>query len=402
MIAVVAPDRDVPLAVMQAVQGPPPGKPVLGAMHPVGSKVIKREIDQERGERIVAQPREQPLQPGRRKAPGADQMLDLVGHRIGHDENRQRNDAELVQRRVNPADADQPVVAPCLQRPAAFEQPHDQRNDRDLDDAQHDELDGVEGRLVPFHQVGPEQEGADDGLEQPGLDGNPEVDELAHRRGPYFESASVDAARTGRPAVGPGSAFRMNTPCGDLPTAMLPTTLSVAMSTTAMRRRKRCVTQSSLPSGVMSMQSGPPGTRMVLTTAISCVSISDTVPSMRLLRNQCRPSPLGQKLCAPLPVCRRPVTEPSFGSITTRPSSPVSATRRRLLSGNMATPAGALPTSTFHLIICVARSNATTRPLCCSVTNTVLESLSNPRWLGMPSMTMRPMSLKPSARSMSA
>src|SRR5207245_9870776 len=198
--------------------------------------------------------------------------------------------------------------------------------------------------------------GADDGLEQPGLDGDPEVEKLAHRRGPYFESASVDAARIGTPAVTAG-AFRMNTPCGDLPTGILPTTLSVARSTMAMRRRKRCVTHSSLPSGVMSMQSGPPGTRMVLTTAISCVSISDTVPSMRLLRNQCRPSPLDQKLCAPLPVCRRPVIGPSFGSMTTRPSSPVRATRRRLLSRIMPPPAGPLPTEAFHLIICLSMSS---------------------------------------------
>ena len=102
-----------------------------------------------------------------------------------------------------------------------------------------------------------------------------------------------------------------------------------------MRRRKRCVTHSSLPSGVMSMQSGPPGTLMVATTFMSWVSISDTVPSTRLLRNQCRPSPFGQKLCAPLPVCRRPTTAPSLGSTATRPSSPVSATSRRLLSGSM-------------------------------------------------------------------
>ena len=165
----------------------------------------------------------------------------------------------------------------------------------------------------------------------------------------------------------------------------------------AMRRRKRCVTHSSLPSGVMSMQSGPPGTLMVATTFMSWVSISETVPSTRLLRNQCRPSPLGQKLCAPLPVCRRPTTEPSLGSTATRPSSPVSATSRRLLSGSMSAPAGALPTSTFHLMAWVSRSKATTRPVCCRVTNTVFESVSNAMWLGRPSMKMRPASLKPSA-----
>ena len=78
----------------------------------------------------------------------------------------------------------------------------------------------------------------------------------------------------------------MNTPCGDLPTGMLATTFICSRSTTATRRRKRCVTHSSLPSAVMSMQSGPPGTLMVPATFMSCVSTSETVPSTRLLRNQ--------------------------------------------------------------------------------------------------------------------
>jgi len=85
----------------------------------------------------------------------------------------------------------------------------------------------------------------------------------------------------------------------------------------------------------------PPGTLMVAVTFMSWVSTSETVPSTRLLRNQCRPSPFGQKLCAPLPVCRRPTTEPSLGSTETRPSSPVKATSRRLLSGSTSAPAGA-------------------------------------------------------------
>ena len=78
----------------------------------------------------------------------------------------------------------------------------------------------------------------------------------------------------------------MKTPCGDLPTGMLATTLSCSISTTATRRRKRCVTHSSLPSAVMSMQSGPPGTLILPATLMSCVSIIETVPSTRLLRNQ--------------------------------------------------------------------------------------------------------------------
>ena len=44
------------------------------------------------------------------------------------------------------------------------------------------------------------------------------------------------------------------------------------------------------------------------------------------------------------------MTLPSFGSTTTMPSSPVSATSRRLLSGSMMTPAGVLPTATFHFM----------------------------------------------------
>ena len=162
----------------------------------------------------------------------------------------------------------------------------------------------------------------------------------------------------------------------------------------AMRRRKRCVTHSSLPSGVMSMQSGPPGMRMVATTCMSWVSISDTVPSTRLLRNQWRPSPFGQKLCAPLPVLSRPMTAPSFGS--TRDDRILARERdqQALVVGQHDAPAGALPTSAFHLMSWVSRSKATTFALCCRVTKTVLESLSNAMWLGMPSMKIRPASLK--------
>ena len=201
---------------------------------------------------------------------------------------------------------------------------------------------------------------------------------------PTQRSISGRTTVVGGARSGAAGALRMNTPCGDLPTGMLPVTFRVARSTMAMRRRKRWVTHSSLPSGVMSMQSGPPGTRTVPTTFISWVSISETVPSTRLLRNQWRPSPLGQKLCAPLPVCSRPVVAPVAGSSVTTASSPVSATSRRLSSGSMTTPAGALPTSTFHLMACVSRSNATTRLLCCRLTNTVVEALSKARWLGMP------------------
>ena len=64
----------------------------------------------------------------------------------------------------------------------------------------------------------------------------------------------------------------------------------------------------------------------------------------------------------------------------------------------MTTPAGALPTSTFHLMSLGLEVEGDHLPLCCRVTNTVFESVSNAMWLGMPSMKMRPASLKlPSA-----
>ena len=80
--------------------------------------------------------------------------------------------------------------------------------------------------------------------------------------------------------------YNMYKPCVDLPTGMQATIFICSRSTTATRRRKRCVTHSSLPSAVMSMQSGPPGTLMLPATLMSCVSIIETVPSTRLLRNQ--------------------------------------------------------------------------------------------------------------------
>src|SRR3990167_790882 len=285
VIAVIRPDRHPPLAVMQAVQRPPPGQRVLPSMQPVGGEVIEHEIDEERGQGIVAKPRQYPLQPRRREAPGPHGEFDLLHQWIGDHEDRQRNDAEFVQHRIDLVDQDKPVIfAGLLERPAALEETHADRDDCNLDDAQHHELDGIVARLIPGHQAEMKENRPDESLEYPRLDADPDVCEVAHGAPVYFVSPAVDAARTG-PLAGPVDPdFSMNTPCGDLPTGMLATTFSCSMSTTATPRRKRCVTHSSLPSGVMSMQSGPPGIRTLPTTLISSVSISDTVLSTRLLR----------------------------------------------------------------------------------------------------------------------
>ena len=56
----------------------------------------------------------------------------------------------------------------------------------------------------------------------------------------YLASAMVDTVRSGlgTPAV-VCVPLRMKTPCGDFPTGTWPTIFNVAMSTIAIRRRKR-------------------------------------------------------------------------------------------------------------------------------------------------------------------
>ena len=125
------------------------------------------------------QPRQKLFEPGRHEAPRAHQVVDLVGDRVAHHEDGKRDDAELVQHRVDAVDGDEAVVAGLLERPAFFEEAHAERNDQDLDDPEHEDLDGIESRLVPFHQAEPEQQRADQALEKPGLDVHPDVDEVA-------------------------------------------------------------------------------------------------------------------------------------------------------------------------------------------------------------------------------
>ena len=181
VVSVVGPYRHAPLAVVQAVQRPPPSEGVLPPVKPVGREVVEHEIDEEREQVVVPDPRQQALQARRHVAPRPHRQFDLLHHRVGQDEDGERDDAKLVQHRVDAVDHDEPVVPTrLLERPAALEEAHADRDHGDLDEAQHDELDGAVARLVPGHEAEMKKDGADEGLEQPGLDVDPEVDQVVH------------------------------------------------------------------------------------------------------------------------------------------------------------------------------------------------------------------------------
>jgi hypothetical protein len=105
---------------------------------------------------------------------------------------------------------------------------------------------------------------------------------------------------------------------------------------------------------------------------MSWVSISDTVPSTRLLRNQWRPSPFGQKLCAPLPGLQ-PSDDRTPGGIERddrvlareRDQQPVVVGQHHDAGRCLADLD--IPSDELRLQV-----EAATRALCCRVTNTGL------------------------------
>ena len=125
---VIGPAAELALAVVQAVQGPPPWNRVLGTVHPVVDEVVQQVIDPEQQPWVLFEPRHP-----RAQAMRPPHRLDIAARRgqwRQHQIAEQREQPQQHQQGVGAIHAGQAPVVPALGRPQAFqrtEHPGDQR-----------------------------------------------------------------------------------------------------------------------------------------------------------------------------------------------------------------------------------------------------------------------------------
>jgi hypothetical protein len=176
VVPVVAPQIHVLLAVVQAVQGPPPAELVLAAVEPVIEEVQHHQVDQEAGQRAHAG--HQRLQVKRVHALHAQRAGHAVHDRVEGEEYRHREEAQAVDQGVDEVVPARGAVAHLLRRDQGFQRAQDQEQGRHLAGPGQEPFDALEGVLGVLAHAGIEQEGLDHGLEQPALEECEPIDEV--------------------------------------------------------------------------------------------------------------------------------------------------------------------------------------------------------------------------------
>jgi len=138
---------------MQAVQGPPPGQPVLQAVAPVLAQIEQHDIDQEGQERPSDEGRDQLFEGRRDIAFEPEIAVDRRPDRGQQQKDDCRHDAEAMHQRVDDIGAHRMPLGPALDRPPQFERPEQHIGERDLKPAEHREFDAVERFFRPVHQA---------------------------------------------------------------------------------------------------------------------------------------------------------------------------------------------------------------------------------------------------------
>ena len=217
VVAVVAPHRQLALAVVHSMQPPPPVPLVLGAMHPVADEVEHQQVDHEADQRPVGHAGPQRVQLQRGHAVRA-QHADAVGQPVlDGEEHRQLEQAQAVQQGVDHVHADGGAVHHRLDRPAPLRGADQQQQHRDLQQAHQQPAGGHEAVLQQVAQAQAEGRGLDQALEQPllgqgegieGVEHDRSVRRRARRSSPRRPGARAGWQSTGRAPSGPRSAAR--------------------------------------------------------------------------------------------------------------------------------------------------------------------------------------------------
>src|SRR3569623_1100710 len=156
--AVIGPAAHLALAVVHAVQRPPPGQQVLGAMHPVVDEVVDQVVGGKKPIRVLLEPRHPVLESeGGRLAFAA--AAEQVGERREHQDGEQRKQAQQHEQGVEAVDAGQAPLAPAFGRRQRFQWPEDQADDGDLDQCDQPGLGDLAGVTCNVPDVQREQHG---------------------------------------------------------------------------------------------------------------------------------------------------------------------------------------------------------------------------------------------------
>ncbi len=180
VVAVVAPQVHVLLAVVQAMQRPPPVELVRGAVVPVIEKVQHHEVHQERPERTDVG--YQRLEVERLEALEAQHAGQRVQQRIEREEDQHREQADAVQHGVDKVVPARARVGKLVHRDQGFHRPQHQEQQQQFEHADHQPLGALERFLDVFAKAELKYQRLDHRFEQPPLGGAEPVRNCLHHR----------------------------------------------------------------------------------------------------------------------------------------------------------------------------------------------------------------------------
>ena len=209
VVAVVRPERHLPLRVVQRMQRPPPAEHVRQPVAPVVGEIEDDRVDAERQHRLAEQEREQPLQHRRHPAlvgePAVQRHLRLVEQHEGD----QRQHADARQHGVEHVHADRLAVRPALHRAPALQRQAEREGQRHL----HRAIDGEQRPAVDdVLPLASSRTGT-----AAGSAGAPAASRRPGRTDPAWLSAPAPAQPWWRRA--PRGSRKM--PCGERPTSIV-------------------------------------------------------------------------------------------------------------------------------------------------------------------------------------
>src|SRR2546425_5725575 len=197
VVAVVAPHGHLPLRMVQRMQPPPPRQLVLAAVRPVGDKVKRHQVDQQADQRVVTHAGPELVEVKSAVAGGAQRAKGLVKPRVQREKQRNAEQAQPVNQRVQNVGANGGAVSHRLHRAPALQRPYQRQQNEDLDQPHHEPGRGLVAVFEQIAQAQRKHGGLHGGLKQPLLQLRENIGEPVHIA--YF--AGLAGARLACPSI---------------------------------------------------------------------------------------------------------------------------------------------------------------------------------------------------------
>ena len=188
MVAIIRPERHLSLAVVQAVQRPPPIKTMLGTMNPIFSQVNDEQRYDKGADGVAGQPRDQVFDVRPHQIMHPKPRIEFVDGNHQHKKNQQGQHTHPVQPGVDHVSTPRAVFRPLLHRTPRFQRFQQQAQCTDFQHAHHRHAQPFVDRFRVRHKIESKQQRLNPAFEKPSLCDDKRLIEFADHAAPFSVS----------------------------------------------------------------------------------------------------------------------------------------------------------------------------------------------------------------------